>query len=454
MEAEGFKIDRRSRTDAMGREGISRLLLRFSAPAIIAAEAAAGYNLFDAIWCGRLGAEALAALSVSAPLMAIYRAVGVGIATGTASLIARHLGSGRREEADKAAGNSISLFFMVSAVTVIICLINLEILLRAFGADDSVLPHAWSYMFIETCSMPIDFFLVVLAELVRTEGKPTFSSFCMFIASVVDIVFSPVLVFGVGPFPSLGIAGAALGTTIGRSVGVSILLVYLCLGRSIYHFKPDYFIPKLKIIVDIYRIGISATLRASVFSVTQILACRAAASFGIVPLAVLGILYKINLVVLSFYIGLSQGMLPLVGYNFGAKKNKRVGEIVVKAGIVSCIWGVLWFALAISFPAQVLSLFSSDVDFINAGIQALQIFALNFIFQSVEFFASSFFQGIGKAFYSLLATSSRSLIFSIPSLLVMPNIFGLTGLWAVFPLAAVLSAVLNLALTAITFRSL
>ncbi|MCX6653884.1 MAG: MATE family efflux transporter, partial [Candidatus Bathyarchaeota archaeon] len=129
---------------AMGRETISKLLLRFSLPAIIASETAAGYNLFDAIWCGRLGAEALAALTVAGPLMTIYRAIGAGIGVGASSLIARNLGAGKKEETNRVAGCSISLFFIVSGLMTIICLMNLKTLLRLFGADDLVLPFAES----------------------------------------------------------------------------------------------------------------------------------------------------------------------------------------------------------------------------------------------------------------------------------------------------------------------
>ena len=239
------------RREAMGRETISKLLLRFSLPAIIAAETSAGYNLFDAIWCGRLGAEALAALTVAGPLMTIYRAIGAGIGVGASSLIARKLGAGEKEETNRIAGCCISFFFIISGLITIICLLNLRTLLRLFGADNSVLPYAESYMFVETCSIAVDFFLVVLVELVRVGGSPSLASSGMIIASLTDLVFSPVLLFGLGPFPALGMAGAALGTTIGRGLGVAVLLTYIILGKSIYQFKPSYFLPNLKTVIDI-----------------------------------------------------------------------------------------------------------------------------------------------------------------------------------------------------------
>ena len=445
---------RYERSEAMGRESVSKLLLRFSGPAILAAETAAFYNLFDAIWCGRLGAEAVAALSVSSPLMTIYRAIGGGIGIGAASLIARNLGAGKKEETNRVVGSSISFFFILSGIITIICLMNLETLLRLFGADDTVLPFAKSYMFVETCSLAVDFFLVVLVELVRIGGSPTIASAGTIIASVMDLIWSPILVFGVGPFPALGIAGAALGTTVGRGFGVLVLLIYLGLGKSIYQFKPSYFLPKLRILTGIYSVGLSQTVRAGSGSISLAIANNVAASFGVIPLAVLGVVDKVQMVVLAVCIGIGQGMLPLVGYNFGAQKKERVGEIVVKAGLLSLTWGLLCWGVVTLFPTQIMSLFGTDPSFLAEGVPALRLFALGFFTIGLQSNLSSFFQGIGKALPALIVSSCRQLIFLIPCLLIMPSIFGLTGLWAAYPVADFLSLVLSLTWTVITFRSL
>jgi Na+-driven multidrug efflux pump len=315
------------------------------------------------------------------------------------------------------------------------------------------MPYAYSYMFVETCSIALDFFLFLLVELVRVGGNPKLASAGSIIASVMDLIWSPILVFGVGPFPALGIAGAALGTTVGRAFGVSVLLAYLGLGKSIYRFKPSYFMPNLRTIVEIYRVGISQTVRAGSISISQAIANNVAASFGVIPLAVLGVLFKVNMIVFSLCIGLGQGMLPLVGYNFAAQKKERVGEVVVMAGLISFMWGALCWVLATLFPTQVMSLFGTDANFLAEGVSALGLFALGFFTMGLQNNLSSFFQGIGKGIPSLIAASSRDLIFLIPCLLIMPGTFGLAGLWASYPIANTLSAVLTLAWAAIIFRS-
>lgn len=440
------------RAEAMGRERVSRLLLRFSAPAIIASEGEALYELFDAVWCGRIGAEALAALTVAGPLMAIYRAIGAGIAVGSASLVARRLGAGRRDEANEAVCNSITLFFVVSGLASLICLASLGFLLRLFGATEAVFPYAYSYMFVETCSMPIDFFLVVAAELIRAQGSPAIASAGLILANIADLIWSPILVFGVGPFPALGIAGAALGTLIGRAIGSAFLTPYLAF-KTIYKFKPAYFKPNYRTVADIYSIGASSTLRMVAVSISQILACIAASSFGTVPLAVLGVLFRINRLNFAFCIGLSQAVVPLVGYNYGAQKKERVREIVVKAISVGFAWGTLWYAAVMLFPTQTLLLFTTDPEFLSVGASALQIFAIAFLTMS-EVIISAFFQGIGKATSALIVTSARQIIFLIPCLLTLPYTLGLNGLWLAYPLAGILALALGLTLTVLEFQKL
>jgi Na+-driven multidrug efflux pump len=235
---------------------------------------------------------------------------------------------------------------------------------------------------------------------------------------------------------------------------VSILLVYLGLGKSIYQFKPRHFLPNLGIVTEIYRVGLSQTVRASSASLSLAIANNVAASFGVVALAVLGVIFKVNMLVFAFCMGIGQGMLPLVGYNFGAHKKERVSEVVVKAGLTSFTWGALCWVVVTLFPAQIMSVFGTNPDFLAAGTAALRIFALGFFAVGVQNNLSFFFQGIGRGIHSLVVASSRNIIFLVPCLLTLPRLFGLTGLWVAYPVADALSLVLTLTWMVATFRSL
>ncbi len=437
---------------AMGRDPVWSLLFRFSGPAIIAQVVNASYNLVDAIFIGRLGTSALAAIATANPLMAIYRSIGMGIGVGTASLVARRLGAGNKEDADKAAAGGISTFLVVSTVVASICIFFLRFLLRTFGADNNVLPLAMSYMLVETAFLPLDMIVIALVEIVRVGGNPTLASAAMVTSGIMNCIWDPILGYGWGPFPRMGMAGFALATSVGRAIALLMLAGYLFSGKSIYRFKPKDFIPNFKVAFDIYRVGASMTLRMMAGSVSQIIASTTAAAFGEMPLAVVGCLFRASGFAFTPCMGLGQGMLPLIGYNFAAKKKERVSEIIIKTALTGFSWGVLCWVFAEFAAKQMMSLFSNDPNFLAAAAPAFRIFAVGFFTVGLQNILSYFFQGTGKAFAALVVTSSRQLLFLIPCLLIMPRIFGVNGLWAAYPVADAFSLTLTLIWTAILFR--
>jgi len=442
------------RAEAMGRDPIWRLLFRFSAPVIVAMMVASSYSIVDAIFVGRLGTEALAALAIAFPVVMIFHAIAAGTGIGAASLISRRMGAGERERANKVAGVTITLTIILGALVAIICLPNLEALLRLFGASESVLPLAKSYMSILFSFAILDFFLMVIGIIIIAEGNPVFPSIVMIVSAVVNIALDPVLIFGVGPIPAMGVAGAATATVTGQAIGVIIFIIYFTSGRTSYRFRPSYFLPNLKIMAEIYRVGVASIVRSAAGSVVMVLVNRTAASFGVISLAVVGILFRSSSFVLLPSMGLTQGVLPLVGYNFGAKQMERVGEVLIKAGLVSFVWGALCWAVFMLFPSQVISIFSTEPQFLVEGTRALRIFALLFFVVGVQMILGTFFQGIGKGLPSLVLASARHVIFLLPGLLILPRIFGLTGLWVIFPIADILSTMLSLFWAGIQFRRL
>jgi putative MATE family efflux protein len=413
---------------------------------------ASSYNLVDAIFIGRLGADALAAMAISFPLMSIYVAIGMGIAVGAASLISRQLGAGEKDEANRVAANAITWFLIIAVVMTVLALLNLENLLRLFGATGAVLDYAKRYMFIETLFLVFNFFSVVLAELVRVEGNPVLASASQISSGLINCIMDPILIWGLGPFPELGIAGAAWATTIGRVVSVLILLGYLLSKHSSYDLRLNCFVPKLKILREIYRVGFATVIRMSAGSFVQMLSTRIASSFGVIPLATLGVLLRVNSFAFMPCAGLSQGMLPLVGYNHGAKKPERIAEVITKGALAAFIWGTFIWLVVMVFARPVMSVFNSDPEFLAVGTIAVRIFSLSYFIVGVQMTLGSFFQGTGKGLASLLIAASRQIIFLIPCVLIGSSLFGLIGLWAAFPVADVLSMALSLTWVYLEFQ--
>lgn len=440
------------RIEMMGRAPVWRLLVKFAGPTILSMVVAASYNLIDAIFVGRLGPEALGALAIAFPIMLLFMAVGQGTGVGATSYISRRLGAGDHEGANKAAGVAITLSILIGVLMAAIVLPNLDGLLRLFGASGPVLPLAKIYMFIIAAFAVVQSGLLIIGNLVRAEGNPGLSGVAMIISAVANIILDPILIFGFGPIPAMGIEGAALATVIAQSIGGAILITYFLRGKSSFHFHLKSFIPDVKIVAEFYRVGFSAIVRMGAQSVMIAIANTIVASYGVVPLAVLGVVFRLARFAFQVTMGLGQGILPLIGFNYGAQLKERVGEIVIKSGMAALAWGLICWLVFMIIPGQVLLAFNANPEFLNEGIKALRIFVLLFFGVQLQMMAGFFFQGIGKGAAALIIVSARQIIFIIPALLILPRIFGLTGLWAAFPVADGLSILLALIWTAIEFR--
>ena len=451
----GFKRSQeniRKRVEAMGRAPIWTLLIRFSGPAILSMVVAASYTIVDAIFVGRLGPEALGALTVVFPLMLIYMAVSMGTGVGAASLISRSLGAGNYEQANRCACVAITLALFIGIFLGLIYLISLDDMLRLFGARGPVLLLAKRYLSILASFAFLHSSVMIIGNVVRAEGSPVISGTAMIVSAITNIILDPILIFGLGPIPRMEVAGAATATVIGHAVGIGIFLFYVLSGRSSYHFSLRNFLPDKFIVSEIYRVGFASIVRMGAMSVVMALANTIAASFGVIPLAVLGVVFRLARFAFMPTMGLGQGMLPLVGFNFGAKQMERIGEVVMKAGFVSLLWGMLCWLIFMAFPTQIMSAFNADPQFIAEGTRTLRIFVLLFFAVQLQIIISFFFQGIGKGIPSLVLASARQVIFLIPCLLILPRLFGLIGLWVAFPIADVLSILLTLVWTGIEFR--
>jgi len=436
----------------MGIDPVWRLLVRFSGPAIISMFVAASYNLVDAIFIGRLGAEALAAITVAFPMALAFAAIATGTGVGAASLISRRLGAEDNEGADRVAGVTISLTVGVSALMMLICLPNLEALVRLLGADDHVMPLAIDYVSILVYFILISFFPHIIASIIRAEGRPIVSSSALIISSLVNIALDPVLIFGLGPIPAMGVTGAAVATIMARAFGGAIFLTYFILGRSAYKIRPIYLLPDMKIILEIYRVGLSSIIRSAATFIVIGIANRVAASFGVVPLALMGVFLRLFRFALMPCLGIGQGLLPIIGYNFGAKKKERIGRVIRTAVLIGLSWTTLCWIVIMLFPAHVISIFNPDPEFVAAGVKPIRIFSLVVFSLGVQLFAGFFFQAIGKGFPATMIAMSRHLIFLLPLVILLPKFFGAIGLWAAFPISDALAFIFSVSWVAIELR--
>jgi putative MATE family efflux protein len=431
------------RREAMGQDPIWRLITRFSLPAIISMTVASSYQLVDAIFVSRLGTEALAAMSVTYPLMMSLVAIASGTGAGVTSLISRSLGAGDHDKANRTAAIAISLCFILSGIILLTCLPNLDFLLRALGARDSVLPLARSYAEIQIICNIFSYLSMIFSNLIRADGNPVFSSSVGIGSALINVALDPAFIFGFGFIPAMGIRGAAIATILSQVLSVIIYLVFIVSGRTAYKFQPANFLPNLRIIGNIYRVGVASIVRSGAQFVVMGVINNTAAAFGVVPLAVMGVLVRAGRFIQMPLLGLGQGTLPVIGFNYGARKLDRVGELILKSVVSGSAWSMLCWVAVMLFPTQIMSAFSGESQFMAEGATAIRLYSIAYFTLGLRMVPGNLFQAIGKGFPATMLTAVQTVGFLLPAVLVMPRWFDLTGLWLAFPIADILGLLLG-----------
>ncbi|MGD9158137.1 MAG: MATE family efflux transporter [Desulfobacteraceae bacterium] len=444
MENLKYSKHTQARSETMGTDPIWRLLFRFSGPAIISMTVASTYNLADAIFVGRLGSDALAAMSVTFPLLMSFLALAAGTGIGATSLISRSLGAGEKKNADKAAGVAITLCLIISVLIGVVCLPNIRPILSVLGAKGDVLLLAEDYASVLIKFIILSCLSMVLSNIIRAEGNSVFSSLVMVCSSITNIILDPLFIFGLGPVPAMGISGAAIATIVAQAMSSSVYLAYLIFNKAGYKFRPAYFIPYPRVVFEIYRIGVASIVRSGVQFVVMGVVNRTAASHGVITLALIGVLIRVSRFVQMPAIGIGQGLLPLIGYNFGAGKMKRVTELVLKASLSGIIWSGFCWAVIMLFPGFILKMFNSDPVFLEEGIHAVHLYFICIFILGVQMIPGFFFQGIGKGFPATILSGSRHLFFLFPMIIILSPIFGVTGLWISFPISDMITFLIGL----------
>jgi len=419
----------------MGEESIGRLLVQFSLPATVGMLVMATYNIVDTIFVGMLGSEAIAALSVAFPFQMLLGALGIGTGVGAASLISRSLGAGDEKLARNVVGQVISLSIVYGIVVAAIGYLYLEPLLVLFGATPEIMELTGDYVIIITSGSVMFFLIMGLNNVVRGEGSPRLSMYVMIISALINIAIDPIFIFLLG----LGVQGAAVATVLAKVAGVAIMLYHFTLGNSEIKIGFSCLSLRLKTIRKIYVIGFPAMFLQISTNLSLVIANNILGVYGYLPIAALGLIFRLFMFALMPVIGISQGLLPVIGYNFGAGKMARIHESLVKGVAISttiaAFFGVVYFA----WPGLFISIFSRDQELIDLGSQALRIMVIMFPVIGAQVVFTVYYQAVGKGMPSLLLSILREVLLFIPLMLIMSGLFGLDGVWVSRPLSDLLA---------------
>ena len=426
------------RANKMGTAKVLPLLVSMSIPAMFSMLIQSLYNVVDSIFVAQLDEFALTAVSLAFPVQQLMIAVGVGMAIGTGSLISRRLGEKRREEASLAAENGLFLAALSYLLFALLGLFGTETFIRAFASSEIVAEYSCTYTYIVTIGSFGLFLSSCLEKTLQATGNMIFPMLIQLTGAVTNIVLDPIMIFGLFGFPKLGVAGAALATILGQILGMVLAAILVHCREHEVNFELKKFRPRAGVIREIYAVGFPSIIMQAISSVMVSFLNLILIRFSEAAVSVLGAYFKLQSFVFMPVFGLTQGALPIIGYNYGAGSKKRMMQALRYATLIACgIMGVgeLVFNL---FPSQLLWMFNPSEEMLRLGIPALRTISLCFLPAAVGIVFSTFFQAVGSGGKSLMVSMLRQLVILMPAAYLLSRV-GVNFVWYAFPIAEVFS---------------
>ena len=429
-------------------------LLKLSVPAIIAFTFHTTFNFVDRLFVSRLGAVELGALGMAFTVQSILITIGSGTGIGASSLIARFIGAGKKDKADNAAEHTLLIILGLSLLVTILGPFLTRPLFVLLGASEQMLPYILSYINIILYGSFFQFFAMIGNGILRGEGNTVTPMRVMILGTLVNIVLDPLLIFGIGPFPALGVQGAAIATVIGRAVSCILLAVSLFGKKNIVVLNMRAFRYEGAIVRGIFAVGGPTIVGQLSNSLGLSLLFILLRPYGDMAKSAFTLGFTYQQVAILPIIGIAQGTLTMTGQNFGARKVERVKAVVQKS-LLFCMGIMSVFALVMILGRGVFVRVFSDVEeVIRIGRSMLLIFALGFPFLAARFILTSFFQGLGKGFTAFVINFSYIILFAMPLALLLSRAIGIEGIWSALSLGNLLGSVLGAVWAVATGRRL
>lgn len=427
----------------LGYKKILPLLFSLAWPAIIANLVNSLYNIVDQIFIGQgIGYLGNAATNIAFPITTICLSIGLLFGVGGAANFSLELGKNNPQKASKVAANSLVILVVIGVVLGAFILLFLEPLMLFFGATSQILQYSKDYSGIIALGVPFALVSIGINAIVRADGSPKFSMFSIIIGAVINIVLDPIFIFSF----NMGMKGAALATIIGQIVSALVLFYYYFHFKSV-RFKTSDFYLNIKVLGRIAALGASSFIFQAATFVVQITTnvllniYGAASVYGSdIPIAVAGIVAKVNTIFISIIIGLVQGSQPICSFNYGAKNYGRVLDTIKLVSKLALGFSILCWGIFELFPGQIISIFGSgSEEYFHFAIRYTRIFSFFLFLNGIQISATTFFSAIGKAKTGAVLSFTKQIIFLLPLLFVMSYFWGVDGIIYATPIADFLS---------------
>ena len=401
------------------------LVLRLSVPTMFSMLITSIYNLADTYFVSALGNAATSAVGVVYSIQSIIQAIGYGFGMGAQSLISRRLGEKKKEEAELYAASGFTAAFLMGLLIMALGLLDLPLVMRLFGSTETALPLACDYGKWILLGAPVFCSSFVLNNILRAEGKATLSMIGLCSGGLLNIALDALFILGF----RMGVAGAAIATSLSQLISFGILLLFFAMGKSGLSVNPLRTSRKPGDYLLIFRVGLPTVFRQSLGSIATTMLNHAVRSYGDTAVAAVSIANKIYMLLRSMLIGVGQGFQPVAGFNYGAKHFDRVKSAFNVAVILGTVYSVAAAAVLLIFSGDIIGLFrAGDTEVIEIGGQMLRYLCISLTFLGYSTFVNQLFQSLGYVAPATFLASCRQGIFFVPLILILPAVLGLTGI--------------------------
>ena len=428
---------------ALGTESVGKLLLKYSVPAIIGMLVNALYNVVDRIFIGNIpgvGPLAITGVGVTMPIMSITLAFAMLIGIGCTTNISIKLGQGKKEDAQKIIGNGITLSIIISLILSIIGIVFGNQILHLFGASDQTLYYAKSYIYIILAGTVFSTLGFTLNNTIRGDGNPKLAATIMVVGCITNVILDAVLIFVF----NLGIQGAAIATVISQIVTASWGLMYYVKGKSNLTFEKSSLKLDKSLVKSIIAIGIAPFSMQIATSLVQVISNNALKMYGgDLAIGAMATISSISMIFLMPIFGLNQGSQPIIGFNYGAKKYDRANKAFKISALISIVILTAGWVLVQLSPETVIGMFNKDPKLMDISVNGIRIYLFMIPIIGISITGSNYIQSVGKAKIATVLSLLRQVILLIPMILILPNFFGLNGVWYASPISDFLSTAIT-----------
>lgn len=428
----------------MGVMPVNKLLINISLPIMISMFVQALYNVVDSIFVARLSEDALTAVSIAFPIQNLMIAVAVGTSVGMNAFLSRALGEKNYERVNKLANNGVLLALMSYLIFLIFGIFFTRWFFISQTQDSQIIGYGISYLSIVCIGSIGKFMQIVFERLLQSTGRTMHTMITQGTGAIINIILDPILIFGYLGFPRMGTAGAALATIIGQIVAAILAIILNIRDNKEIQIKLKALKPDFDIIKDIYAVGFPSILMMSITSITTFGMNNILNKFSSTAIAVFGIYFKLQSFVFMPVIGLNNGMVPIVAYNYGARYKDRIVDTIKLSIKYAFFIMILGLILVQIFPEYVLYLFNASEDMLSIGVPALRIISLSYIFAGISIVSSSVYQSFGKGVLSLILAVSRQLVVLLPAAYGLSLLNNINLIWWSFPIAEGISLIVSL----------